>query len=100
MAAVLRLARERPAPSSETGAGLLEEWESVLAAVVAAARGDSEARAGLEPLLAELDKASDWATLAGVLRRVLAGERGQQLLDGLDEVDSQLVAEVLKRLQS
>jgi hypothetical protein len=39
------------------------------------------------------------ATLAAVLRQVLAGERGQQLLDGLDHVDSQLVAEVLRRLE-
>jgi hypothetical protein len=77
---------------------VLQQWEPVIAAVVAAARGDTEARAGLEQLLAELDKASDWAALATVLR-LLAGERGQQLLDGLDQVDSAIVAEVLRRLQ-
>jgi hypothetical protein len=77
----------------------LEEWDPVIAAVVAAARGDPEASAGLEPLLAELDKTDDWAALAGVLRRVLAGERGQQLLQGLDEVDTAIVADVLRRLQ-
>jgi hypothetical protein len=34
-----------------------------------------------------------------VLRRVLAGERGEQLLQGLDEVDTAIVAEVLRRLE-
>jgi tetratricopeptide (TPR) repeat protein len=99
LAEVLRLAREQPTQPLDTRQGLLEEWEPVIAGVVAAARGDPEARAGLGPLLAELDTTSDWAALAGVLRRVLAGERGQQLLQGLDEVDTAIVADVLRRLQ-
>jgi tetratricopeptide (TPR) repeat protein len=99
LAEVLRLAREQPAPPAETEPGLLEQWAPALVAVVATTRGDPKARAGLEPLLAELDKTSDWAALAGVLRRVMDGERGQQLLDGLDQVDTQLVAEVLRRLE-
>jgi hypothetical protein len=99
LAEVLRLARDQAAPSSETGPGLLAQWEPVIAAVVAAARGDIEARAGLAPLLAELATSSDWAALAGVLRRVLAGERSEQLLQGLDEVDTAIVADVLRRLQ-
>jgi tetratricopeptide (TPR) repeat protein len=100
LAEVLRLARERPTQPPATESGLLDQWEAVIAGVVAAAHGDAEARAGLEPLLAELDRASDWAALAGVLRRVLAGERGEQLLYGLDQVDTQIVAEVLRRLQN
>jgi hypothetical protein len=98
LAEVLRLAREQPAEPSETGVGLVEQWEPVLAGVVAAAHGDTEAAEALAPLLAELDKDADWTVLAGVLRRVLAGERGEQLLGGLDEVDTQVVAEVLRRL--
>jgi hypothetical protein len=99
LAEVLRLTHELPAEPPAAGQGLLEEWEPVLAAVVAAASGYPEARAGLEPLLAELDTTSDWAALAKVLRRMLAGERGEQLLDGLDEVDTQIVAEILRRLE-
>jgi tetratricopeptide (TPR) repeat protein len=99
LAEVLRLAREQPAEPPATEAEVLEQWEPMIAAVVAAAQDDTEAATALEPLLAELDKASDWAALAGVLRRVLAGERSQQLLDGLDEVDTWVVAEVLSRLK-
>jgi hypothetical protein len=98
LAEVLRLARELPA-EPPSGQGPLEQWESVIVAVVAAAHGDTEAATALESLLSELDKTSDWAALAGVLRRVVAGERGESLLDGLDEVDTRLVAEVLGRLQ-
>jgi tetratricopeptide (TPR) repeat protein len=59
LAAVLRLARELPAQPPNPGAGRSDQWEPVIAAVVAAAHGDAEARAGLAPLLAKLDKASD-----------------------------------------
>jgi tetratricopeptide (TPR) repeat protein len=45
-------------------------------------------------VLAELDKTSDWAALAGVLRRILDGERGGQLLDGLDPTDTAIVTVV------
>jgi tetratricopeptide (TPR) repeat protein len=99
LAEVLRLTREQPAQPPDAGPGLLEQWAPVLAAVVAAAGGNEQARAALEPLLTKLDATANWAALAAVLRRVLAGERGEQLLDGLDEVDTQLVAEVLGRLQ-
>jgi tetratricopeptide (TPR) repeat protein len=98
LAKMLHLAKEQPAEPSETGAGLLAQWEPVIAGVVAAAQGDTEAAATLQPLLAELDEASDWAGLAVVLRRILDGERGEQLLGGLNEVHAAIVAEVLGRL--
>jgi hypothetical protein len=99
LAAVLRLARELPAEPAGAGQGLLEQWEPVIRTMVTAAQGDAETAEALEPLLADLEKTEDWAALVGVLRRVLAGERGDGLLGGLDEVDSQLVAEVLRRLR-
>jgi hypothetical protein len=58
------------------------------------------AREGLASLLAELDTTSDWAALAGVLRRVLQGERGGQLLAGLDETDTAIVTVLLGRLDA
>jgi hypothetical protein len=87
LAEVLRLARE-----------ILAQLEPVLAALVAAAQGNPQARAAIEPLLAELTGAGG-AALAVVLRRILDGERGERLLAGLDEVSTQLVSEVLRRLQ-
>jgi hypothetical protein len=53
-------------------------------ATVAAARGDPDATNALQPLLQALAAHPDWATLAAALRRILAGERGPTLLDGLD----------------
>jgi CHAT domain len=98
LAEVLRLARELPAEPPDTGPGLLEQWAPVIANVVTAAQGDEKAKGELEPVLAELDKATDWAALALVLRRVLAGERGEELLDGLDETDTAIMTVLLGRL--
>ena len=51
---------------------------------------------GGEP--ADLVQTDDWRELAGVLGRVLAGERGRDLLVGLDEVDTAIVEAVLEGL--
>jgi hypothetical protein len=45
-----------------------------------------------------VDEASNWAVFAGVLRRILDGERSGQLLDGLDPTDSAIVTMLLGRL--
>jgi hypothetical protein len=60
----------------------VDQRAPVIDAVAAAAGGDAQAAAGLAPLLAELEQTSNWVALAGVLRRILQGERGQQLLAG------------------
>jgi len=66
-------------------------------AVLAACRGDQEAAARLEPFLGEMSRAPEWVALAGVLRRILGGERGTALLDGLDLVSTAIAREVLRR---
>jgi hypothetical protein len=76
----------------------LEEWAPVIDAVVAAAGGDQTAAGELAPVLDQLGARADWAALVAVLRRILDGERGDTLLDGLDEVDTAIAAEVLTRL--
>jgi hypothetical protein len=40
----------------------------------------------------------DWAALVAVLRRILAGERDESLLDGLDPIDTAIAGETLTRL--
>jgi hypothetical protein len=70
----------------------------VIEAVAAAAGGDRQARAGLEPVLAELGKIEAWAALVGTLRRLLDGERDPALLDGLDPIDTAIVRATLDRL--
>ena len=56
--------------------------------------GRSDAAAELDPVLGEASQ----APLAGVLRRILGGERGAALLDGLDPMGSAIVRETLHRV--
>jgi tetratricopeptide (TPR) repeat protein len=95
LAEVLRQAREQPADAEQ---GVLDQWAPLIDVAAAAAGGDAEATAALEPLLVEMDETGDWAALAGVLRRVLSGERGEQLLVGLDQVDTAIMTVLLGRL--
>ncbi len=97
LAEVLCLARDLPATPANPGQGVLDRWAPVIDAAAAAAGGDPKAAEALAPLLAELDT-TDWAALAGVLRRILQGERGGQLLDGLDPADTAIVTVLLGRL--
>jgi CHAT domain len=80
------------------GPALPDKLVGLAGMVVAAARGDQQAAAELEPVLANLATEANWAALAGVLRRVLAGERDQALTQGLDETDTAVVAAVLDQL--
>jgi hypothetical protein len=73
-------------------------WAPVLEAVVATAGGDQQAAAALEPVLAERAKHPRWTALVGVLRRVVAGDRGQDLLQALDPVDTAIITLALQRL--
>ncbi|UQU63604.1 CHAT domain-containing protein [Couchioplanes caeruleus] len=81
-----------------SGSPVVDEWEPVIAAVVAATDGDPSATAAVNQLLAAGEDSADWGRLVGVLRRVLDGERGRQLLDGLDATDRAIIAEIVARL--
>jgi hypothetical protein len=61
---------------------------------VGAARGDAGARAELDSALA------DEGPIGQVLRRVLAGERGVDVLDDLDASPTRLVARILGALSA
>ena len=76
----------------------LQRWEPVIAVTVAAAGGDRDAAAALAPTLDDLAESHDWAALVAVLRRILDGERGEHLLDGLDPIDTAIAGQVLARL--
>jgi hypothetical protein len=81
-----------------TGPALPEEFVQLVTAVAAAANGDQGVAAELEPILIKFASEQEWATLAGVLRRILAGDRDQALLRGLDETDSAVVTAILNEL--
>ena len=76
----------------------MKEWESVIAATVAAAGGDTGASAQLAPVLDNMAQQADWAALAAVLHRILDGERDDSQLGGLDPIDAAIAAQVLTLL--
>jgi hypothetical protein len=98
LARILRDAADLPANDDVDVAGYLERWEPVIAAVAAACRGDRDAAAQLGPFLEDRAREQDWAALAAALHRILGGERGESLLDGLDAIDAAIAGQVLTRL--
>jgi tetratricopeptide (TPR) repeat protein len=78
---------------------LLEQWKQPIAATVAAAQGDTEARSALDSLLAKLAQSEDWSVLSATLRMIVAGERDRKtLLAELDPTDTAIVSAILDRL--
>jgi hypothetical protein len=73
-------------------------WEPVIAAVVAAATS-GHTPIELADHLDKLGAITDWAALAAAQRRVLAGDRDrEQILAGLDHIDTAILTAVLDRL--
>jgi tetratricopeptide (TPR) repeat protein len=87
-----------PADLNAAAVAIPEQWEPVIAAVAAAAEGDTEAATALEPVLTDLAGVQDWVALVPVLRRIIAGDRGEDLLAGLDPVDTAITSAVLTAL--
>jgi hypothetical protein len=85
-------------PDREAIEDHLQRWEPFITLTAAAAAGDREAAAELTPVLDQLAQDEDWAALAGVLRRIASGEHGQDLLDGLDPIDTAIASATLTRL--
>ncbi|MER7281587.1 CHAT domain-containing protein [Dactylosporangium sp. NPDC000244] len=86
-------------PPAGTDPTTVEPWPAIIAAVAAAASGDGTAGGGISGFLEELAARNEWASLAGVLHRIIAGARDpRQLLAGLDPTDTRIAAAVLERL--
>ena len=100
LAEILRAAAEMPPDDSTPDvASYVQGWEPVIAAIAAACLSGQRAPTELLQFLEEQAKQPDWAALAAVLRRIVAGERGESLLVGLDPIDSAIATETLTRLQ-
>jgi hypothetical protein len=99
LAEILRAAAEMPPGEDETAiASQVGRWEPVIAGIAAACQDGQEPPADLLEFLDNSARDPDWAALAAVLRRILAGERGEILLDGLDPTDTAIARETLARL--
>jgi tetratricopeptide (TPR) repeat protein len=73
----------------------MQQWDPVMRAVVAACHGNARAVQELEPFLNDVEKEEDWHNLVVVIRRIMQGERGVELLEGLDPVDATIVRRIL-----
>jgi hypothetical protein len=96
LTSILRVAADTDPRQEPTIQDYLQRWESVIAATVATAGGDSAAAAQLMPFLDEAP--SYWAALVTVLRRIIGGDRDASLLQGLDSVGTEIAGCVLARL--
>jgi len=86
-------------PAEHTVGGHLTQWEPVVAAVAAATTGQTPPE--LANGLNQIGDNTDWAALAAALRRVLAGDRDrEQLIAGLDEVDTAILTATLDRFST
>ena len=70
----------------------------MIAAIATACQPGQEAPAELIQFLDELAMAPDWAALAAVLRRILAGSAAKPS-NGLDEIDTAVARETLAHLE-
>jgi hypothetical protein len=99
LAEILRTAAALPPEEDEQDiAAHMQSWAPVIDEITIACQPDHEPSADLIEFLDEQASRPDWVELVGVLRRILAGDRGEALLDGLDPVDTAIVRETLARL--
>ena len=73
----------------------MQQWDPVIRAVVAACNGNARAVQELEPFLNDVEKEDDWRNLVLAIRRIMQGERGVELMEGLDAVDATIVRRIL-----
>ncbi len=74
---------------------VMKQWAPVLLGVAKASRGEALDASTVE-LLERLEAEPAWANVASAIWRVLAGERDESLVEGLDFVDRYLVERLLK----
>ena len=97
---ILHAAAETEPDQGPSIEDILQQWEPVITATIAAAAGDADATTQLTPFLGELADDQDWAALVAVLRRIIGGDRNDTLLEGLDPVDTAIATQVLSRLSA
>jgi tetratricopeptide (TPR) repeat protein len=85
-------------PDERDAAAHVDRWQPVIAVVVAATRGDSEAIEAIQSLIDELASTADWARLANAITAIIGGVRDIGQLDGLDDIDTAIVHAILAQL--
>jgi len=73
----------------------VRKWEQAIQMIVAVCNGNTQVAQELESILQQRGAMDDWRNLVAVIRRILAGERGIELTDGLDHTDAAIVRRIL-----
>jgi tetratricopeptide (TPR) repeat protein len=73
----------------------MQTWQPRIDAIVAAVNGNDEARQAIEQMCDKLAETNDWKNMAIVIRRILDGERGIELLEGRDRTDAYIIRRLL-----
>ena len=76
----------------------LAGYEPMVELAVRAGRGDVEAQRDLEPHLAAMEKQETWRRLDPAMRRVLDGERADDVLTDLAPVQYAILRQILDGL--
>jgi hypothetical protein len=71
------------------------QWDTAIAALLAAEAGDQQAEAALDQVISTFRDSPDWGMLAARLRRLRAHDTGPDLLSGLDELDAVVITRAL-----
>jgi hypothetical protein len=87
-----------PAPEDAVIAENVRRWEPHISGIIAACQPGHQPAAQPLPDLDELADRLGWLKLVPVLRRILAGERGETLMAALDPVDAAIARETLSRI--
>mgnify|MGYP000901445190 FL=1 len=96
---IARLQAEITTNEDPATAQMLNHFAPLIQAVIAAARGNRQARADVEEALPQLEK-NNWH-IAGPIRRIWAGERNEApLVAGLDDSDALIMREILRQLRN
>lgn len=77
----------------------MRDWSPLMTAVVLAAEGETRWAGELDTQLAGLEQNPGAAPMVSALRRVVAGERGPELLDGLGMLPHGIVSKTLAILR-
>jgi len=77
---------------------LVEKWEANIETITSAVLGDSRSVTSVGSFLDGLSEQEEWAELSHVIRRVIAGERGSDLMDHLELWDRAIVGALLRRI--
>ncbi|MEU0557438.1 hypothetical protein [Dactylosporangium sp. NPDC006015] len=89
----------QPAETPNPDPATREPWPAIIAAVVAAANGNTTAATNINPVLDNLASRDEWAALAAALRHIIAGQRDPNTLQtGLDPTDTAITTAVLTQL--